>query len=67
MSSFILLRRNYSTKGIPRLSSAHRALVTIPKDINDVLIGIILGDSLVRKVVYAFSNDDVDIGLIIKF
>jgi len=53
MSLFI--HRKYSTKGIPRLSSADRALVTIPNDIRDILVGILLGDSLVRKIVSVSS------------
>jgi len=48
MSLFI--HRNISTKGIPRLSSADRALVTIPDDIRDILVGILLGDAhIVRR------------------
>lgn len=41
-----------STKGITRLSSAEdkRALITIPNDIKDVLVGILLGDAhIVRR------------------
>ena len=33
-----------STKGITRLSSAERVLITIPNGIKDVLGGILLGD-----------------------
>lgn len=38
-----------STKGIKRLSSHERALIKIPDDIKDVLIGIILGDAHISK------------------
>ena len=48
MSLFI--HRKYSAKGIPRLSSANRAVVTISDDIKDVLVGILLGDGLLRLI-----------------
>lgn len=39
-----------STKGIQRLSSAERALITMPEDVRDTLIGILLGDAhIVRR------------------
>lgn len=39
-----------STKGIIRLSSIERALITIPDDIKDILVGILLGDAhIVRR------------------
>ena len=39
-----------SRKGIVRLSSAERALITIPNDINDILVGLSLGDAhIVRR------------------
>ena len=38
-----------STKGIIRLSSADRALITLPQEIKDILIGIILGDAHIVK------------------
>lgn len=38
-----------STKGITRLSSADRALITLPQEIKDILIGIILGDAHIVK------------------
>ena len=38
-----------STKGIIRLSSAQRALITIPDDIKDVLIGVLLGDAHIAR------------------
>jgi hypothetical protein len=41
-----------TTKGIKRLSSAERALIAVPDDVKDTLVGILLGDSFVRKVVY---------------
>jgi hypothetical protein len=34
-----------STKGIKRLSSTERALITIPKKKKDILVGILLGDA----------------------
>ena len=50
--------RRYSTKGVPRLSSADRALIIMPDEIKEILVGILLGDALVRKIVkivYGFS------------
>ncbi len=39
-----------STKGIERLSSAERALITIPNELRDILVGILLGDAhIVRR------------------
>ena len=38
-----------STKGITCLSSADRVLITIPDDIKDVLVGILLGDAHIVK------------------
>ena len=39
-----------STKGITRLSSSERALITLPDEVKDVLIGILLGDAhIVRR------------------
>jgi hypothetical protein len=39
-----------STKGITRLSSSERVLITIPNNIKDILIGILLGDAhIVRR------------------
>lgn len=38
-----------STKGITRLSSAERALITIPNDLKDVLVGILLGDAHIAR------------------
>lgn len=40
-----------STKGILRLSWADRALVTIPDDLKEILVGILLGDGFSVKVV----------------
>lgn len=40
-----------STKGIVRLSSAQRSLITISDELRDILVGILLGDGLVCKVV----------------
>ena len=40
-----------SRKGITRLSLIERASITIPDEIKDILVGILLGDALVRKVV----------------
>lgn len=41
---------NYSTKGIKRLSSAERNSITIPDEIKDILVGILLGDALLRFI-----------------
>lgn len=44
-----------STKGILRLSSADRALVSIPEGLKEVLVGILLGDAhIVRR--YSTAN-----------
>ena len=51
----VFIHRRFSTKGIPRLSSADRALIIMPDEIKDIIVGIFLGDALVRKIVYGFS------------
>ena len=39
-----------STKGVTRLSSSDRALVALPDEVKEVLIGILLGDAhIVRR------------------
>ena len=38
-----------STKGITRLSSAERVVITLPNDIKDILVGIMLGDGHIVK------------------
>lgn len=38
-----------STKGIIRLSSAERVIITLPSDIKDILVGIMLGDGHIVK------------------
>jgi hypothetical protein len=38
-----------STKGVTRLSSAERILTTIPDYIKDILVGVLLGDHIVRR------------------
>lgn len=38
-----------STKGITRLSSAERVVITLPYDIKDILVGIMLGDGHIVK------------------
>ena len=38
-----------STKGIKRLSSVERALITIPDDVKEILVGILLGDAHIVK------------------
>ena len=39
-----------STKGVTRLSSSHRAIVILPDEVKQVLIGILLGDAhIVRR------------------
>ena len=48
MASFVLYAAR-STKGIKRLSSIERALITIPDDIKDILVGILLGDAHIVK------------------
>jgi hypothetical protein len=50
MSASLVIYAARSTKGILRLSSVDRALVTIPDDLKDVLVGILLGDGLVRII-----------------
>ena len=46
-----------STKGITRLSSSERALITLPDEVKDVLIGILLGDAhIVRRTPTANSR-----------
>src|SRR5436305_1038076 len=50
ISTSLILYTARSTKGIIRLSSVERALITMPDDIKDVLIGILLGDAhIVRR------------------
>lgn len=49
MISVLIIHRKYSTKGIKRLSSAERALVTIPSEIKDILVGILLGDAHISQ------------------
>jgi hypothetical protein len=46
LSSLITKR---STKGVIRLSSQERKLITIPDDIKEVLVGILLGDAHIVK------------------
>lgn len=38
-----------STKGIKRLSKSERALITIPDDVKDILVGLLLGDAHIVK------------------
>ena len=38
-----------STKGITRLSTAERVVLTLPSDIKDILMGIMLGDGHIVK------------------
>ncbi len=45
MGANVILYTFRSTKNITRLSSSERALITIPDDIKDVLVGILLGDA----------------------
>lgn len=50
MSASLVLYAARSTKGILRSSSADRALVSIPEDLKEVLVGILLGDAhIVRR------------------
>lgn len=49
LSSSLVLTNKRSTKGIKRLSSSERKLITIPNDIKDVLVGILLGDAHIVK------------------
>ena len=49
MASFVLFATRY-TKGIKYLSSAERVLITIPDNIKEILVGILLGDAhIVRR------------------
>lgn len=50
MSACLILYAARSTLGVLRLSSAQRALVTMPDDLQEVLVGILLGDCFVVKV-----------------
>lgn len=46
-----------STKGIPRLSSGERALIKLPDEVKEILIGILLGDAhIVRRTSTANSR-----------
>jgi len=45
----LVLYATRSTKGIFRLSSAERALVTLPDEIKDILVGILLGDAHIAR------------------
>src|SRR5437763_378287 len=38
-----------STKGIVRLSSAQKAHITMPDELRDLLVGILLGDAHIAK------------------
>jgi len=38
------------TKGIKRLSSVERALITIPDYVKEILVGILLGDGYIVKI-----------------
>ena len=49
MSASLVLYAARSTKGIFRLSSVERALMIIPDDLKEVLIGILLGDGHIVK------------------
>ena len=64
--SLFIHRKYSSTKGIPRLSSADRALVTIPDDIRDILVGILLGDGKVRQVVFIVLLFLLDINISVQ-
>ena len=39
-----------STKGITRLSLKERTSITIPENIKDILVGLLLGDALFRII-----------------
>ena len=62
----LFIDRKYSTKGVPRLSSADRALIIIPDEIKEILVvlgRILLGGGLIFLVVFIillFFNEDVD-------
>jgi hypothetical protein len=44
-----------STKGVTRLSSSERILITVPDYIKDILVGVLLGDAyIVRR--YSTGN-----------
>lgn len=40
-----------STKGIKRLSASERALITLPDEVKDILVGILLGNTLKHVVI----------------
>lgn len=40
-----------STKGIKRLSSSERGLIKLPDEVKEVLIGILLGDGFMVRIV----------------
>lgn len=44
-----VLYASRSTKGVTRLSPDERALIILPDEVKDVLIGILLGDAHVAK------------------
>jgi hypothetical protein len=47
-----------SIKDILRLSSAERALTTMPNEIKDILVGILLGDAhLVRRFSISYYRE----------
>jgi hypothetical protein len=51
LTSSLVINRNYSrsTKGIKRLSSEERSLITIPDNVKEILIEILLGDAHISK------------------
>jgi len=38
-----------STKGVTRLSSSERALITLPDEVKEILVGLLLGDAHISK------------------
>lgn len=52
-ASIVLFAENakaHSTKGIKRLSKVERALITMPDEVKEILVGILLGDAhIVRR------------------
>lgn len=48
-STTLILYSARSTKGILRLSSAERSAISLPDEVKEVLVGILLGDAHINK------------------
>jgi hypothetical protein len=44
------------TKGIKRLSFIDRALITIPYNVKEILVGILLGDAHIVKISFLSNS-----------